>query len=312
MPNRKHGKKAQQSAATVLATSDVYHNIIDEISGASVSELSKIEKLLKAVADQYKQVEKNQNSQFQVIELLDKNMQNIVTTIEEKVSGDKRALDGLKNVDTNLAFIKKKISDMETKIPNIQKHLVHSQTSMPGDSTLKLEIQRLQKENKTLSQKLESANTEIRTLRDEFLMNLERQNETTLVIHGIEEEEGETTEDLEEKVNNLVSSTCNIPITCSEAFRVGKKGHKPRVTKVRWDNQKHCQKILEKHRVLPKGIYCNKDRPFLLREIKRKIREKAKELWASNIEYEYKDLGLIYDGIFHHYTEWEQMPHGLL
>ncbi len=126
-------------------------------------------------------------------------------------------------------------------------------------------------------------------------MNLDRQHEDTLVIHGLPEQKDESEKE-QEKIDCIVAPNFASPVACVDAYRVGKKGTKPRVIKVRWDNQKHCRNILENHKKFPKGIYFKKDRPFMLREIKRKIREKAKEPWESNTRCNYKDLGLIYNG----------------
>ncbi len=43
----------------------------------------------------------------------------------------------------------------------------------------------------------------------------------------------------------------------------------------------------------------------MLREIKRKIRENAKDFWESNAEYENNDPGLNFDEKFHHYTHFD-------
>lgn len=69
-------------------------------------------------------------------------------------------------------------------------------------------------------------------------MNLERQNENTLVIHGISESEKETTSGPEEEVNRIVSTNLSITTPCAVAYRIGKKGPVPRVIKVGLDNQK--------------------------------------------------------------------------
>ncbi len=92
----------------------------------------------------------------------------------------------------------------------------------------------------------------MRTLKDEFLLNLDRQHEDTLIIHGVPEQEDESENALQKKVDCIVAPILEIPATCVEAHRVGKIGPKPRIVKVRWENQKtavifwKCTKNIQK------------------------------------------------------------------
>jgi hypothetical protein len=304
MSNRKNRNKLKQiSAAEVLTTSEVSNNAASLLPGTKDLDVGCLAKILKFIEGQLGENTKFENTLLAHTKMFgdviksaqnsDKIIQRLVGSIEDLTSMATTQTKELK--DLKLANIVKQKKQPSSETPHTDEN-----------AALKVEMQQLRKENQALRSSLEASKLELRTLKDEFLMNLERQNDNTLVIHGISESVDETSIKLEEEVNQIISSSLSVPTPCAEAFRIGKKGASPRVIKVRWDNQKHCRMILENHKNLPSGIFVNKDRPFLLREARRKIREKAKELWANKIEYEYRDLGLIYNGEFHHYTELDQ------
>jgi len=54
---------------------------------------------------------------------------------------------------------------------------------------------------------------------------------------------------------------------------------------------------------MPKSLYLNKDVPVQLREIGKKIRKKAGELYHKKINYEYRINGICIDGVFCHHSE---------
>lgn len=315
---KKHGKKKTPSAATILSTSDVNVNNNKEAVLPSASDEKAVEMIVTYLtkhADQFNTIVSAQCENRKQVEelqsacaLMTKKFGNLVGTIENITSIVKQAT---KDV-ADLQMLKLGSQLKQPTSPHQNKDIAAQKAELQQlrneNLALKSEMQQLKKENSALRSGADSLKGELRTLKDDFLLNLDRQHEDTLVIHGILEKEGESEQDLQEKVNQIVAPILNSNATCTEALRLGKKGQKPRVVKVRWENQKHCRTILEQHRNLPKGIYINKDRPFVLREIKRRIRDKAKTLWDNNIDYEYKDLGLIYNGKFHHYTEFVPSP----
>lgn len=310
---KKHGKNKQPSAATILSTSGVNNNTEEVIPSASDEKaVEKIVTYLKTHADQFKMMILAQSKNV-------KNVEDLASACD-KLTNKFGSLTGI--IEGIQSIVQQQTKDVAAlKLTNLSNELKQPDTSLQNNDhasqkaeilqlrnenlALKSEMQQLKKENTALRLGTDALKGELRTLKDDFLLNLDRQHEDTLIIHGIPEKEGESEKDLQEEVNRIVTPILNSNVTCTEAVRLGKKGLKSRVLKVRWEHQKHCRAILEQHRNFPKGIYFNKDRPFVLREIKRRIREKAKTLWDTNINYEYKDLGLIYNGKFHHYTEFE-------
>jgi hypothetical protein len=318
---RNRNKKAQTSAAKVLSESDGDNSSETVLTNGAYDR--ERDTLWKTIDRNSEATEKIKSTVNKIVNTLEKYNLILMGSGTDNDGG----LVGTVNKHTKMVseqneMFKKALHEIiEIKAEDLVKHNMQQSAQGPTDENivsnlevaqllkenqaLKTEMQQIRNANQTLQINLDATKCELRSLKDEFLMNLERQNEDTLVIHGISESEGESTSGLEEEVNRIISTNLSITTPCAEAYRIGKKGPSPRVIKVRWDNQKHCRVILEKHKKLPDGIYVNKDRPFILREVRRKIREKAKELWSNNIEYDYRDLGLFYNGKFHHYTELE-------
>lgn len=93
---------------------------------------------------------------------------------------------------------------------------------------MKTERSQLCEDNQALKLDLETAKMiisqnrrELRSLKDEFLLNQEQQNENTLVIHGIPESKDESNTDFEHEVDRILSKNLNIATTCAEAYRIG-------------------------------------------------------------------------------------------
>jgi hypothetical protein len=273
MPNKKN-RNRRPSAASILSESEVNNNLTQGIP----------------MENQTQQLPVVSDEKYMDMLKLERYMDMLTMVNETSQSTAKKVENFNQMIDKVNSTIDKFSSKLQI-VHDVNRALIEQNRA-------------IREENDALKKEMKSTKDELRALKDEFLMNLDRQNENTLVIHGLQEAEGESEIDLQTKVNNIVATNCGLSAPCAEAHRVGKKGPNPRVIKVRWENQKHCRNILEKHKSFPKGIYFNKDRPFMLREIKRKIRNKAKELWESNTNFEYKDLGLFYNGTFHHYTEF--------
>jgi hypothetical protein len=314
MSTRKNrNKKAQPSAAEVLSATDLTINKETVLAGGTT------EMDLPTITKHMQDIVKLQKQQGNMLVEYGSMIKNLASC-NDRMSITLEDVTGIVKIQQK-EFGALKIANLTKENPSF------SQPSNNINADLKAELQQLRQENRAIKAErsqlckdnqalkfdLEAAKStisqikrELRSLKDEFLLNLERQNENALVIHGIPESKDESNTSLEDEVNRIVSTNFNIATTCAEAYRIGKKGSSPRVIKVRWDNKKYCRDILENYKKLPVGIFVNKDRPFILREAKRKIREKAKELWANKIEYEYRNLGLVYNGKFHHYTELEQ------
>lgn len=282
MPNKKNNKR-QTSAAVILSQS------------STVGELDVTKTL----------VEKTPQEQIDTLCHVIKSMQELIKGLQngfmEYTASTKDQLKVMAKMQDTIDFLKAQYVEITGKMSMNTKEIRELKREMVQ---LKTENRDLRIELQNSKSNLATTNRELRTLKDEFLLNLERQTDNSLVVHGISESDTESETDLKKEVDRILASSLETPIRCLEAFRVGKKGTKPRVIKARWECQKHCKTILENYKKYPAGIYFNKDRPFILREIRRKIRAKAKELWEKNIKYEFKDLGLIIDGKFHHHSEF--------
>lgn len=299
--SKKSRDKRQPSAAAILSESNVDKDPNDDLAdkidcqiretGAVTKELYRA--VLNQICDLQEKAKKEKEEwQEKSLRTLER-QQETLNLINEKY---KDVIDENKKMQKTIEFLKEKFVSLAGQNKTV---------TAKGNPSANSDVQKLKEENLALKREMEATKSELRALKDEYLLNLERQNESTLVVHGLPEHEDESEKDLQMEVDRIITSTLDVPVACVEAHRVGKKGENPRVVKVRWENYKHCRDILDRHKNLPKGIYFNKDRPFILREIRRKIREKAKELWQNKIEYEYKDLGLNYNGKFHHYSEFE-------
>jgi len=149
------------------------------------------------------------------------------------------------------------------------------------------DLNKCHENNAELKRQLDEANTRIRDLEDTKIMAMDRLNSNYLILNGIQETGGETAETLTRKVNLILQQHIDRDMPCTSANRVGRNGSENRPIRIYWMNQEHRNYVLTKSKYLPKGLYLNKDIPAQLREISKKIRKKAGELYRQNIRYEY-------------------------
>ena len=109
----------------------------------------------------------------------------------------------------------------------------------------------------------------------EKIIDLEaRQRRSNLIFHGVQEEFGETNDMSKQIAYRLIREYCQITdtIVIQRAHRIGA----PRAGKIRplivlfldWSDK---ERVKEKKKSLPQGMYCTDDVPLEIREAKRKL-----------------------------------------
>ena len=132
-------------------------------------------------------------------------------------------------------------------------------------------IKKLKQENKTIERRCNRVEKENRLLKDRLNSIENKILEKHVIIHGVEEEEEETMNQLKNIVQQVLSHTvtmptqeertgiaCNIPITNME--RIGRYNEqRSRPISVTFENKCDSELLLKRRKKLPEGVFVDKE-----------------------------------------------------
>lgn len=217
-------------------------------------------------------------------------LQNLMTEfiLAQKTSNDevKRAINSVQTDTSEIKDIKSGMNTMFERFDNLEK-----------------QFEGMKEDHKELESKNSENSMKIRDLEDAQLQAMDRLNPNHLILNGIYEKADERPEEVAPAVNRIIRVNLGLQAPCTTAYRVGKIGGNNRPIRIYWVNQEHRNQVLNNSKHLPEKVYLNKDVPLQLREINKKLRKKAGELYRKNVPYEYRLNGIVVNGALLHHSE---------
>ncbi|UYV82125.1 hypothetical protein LAZ67_21001013 [Cordylochernes scorpioides] len=128
-----------------------------------------------------------------------------------------------------------------------------------------------------------------------------KQRERNLNFYGFEGIENETPDESRSRVLNLISSSMQIPeeIGLEQCRRLARKANSPLLIEVP-DYQQRILLLRNAFKLRDKKIFLNKDYPATVREQRKILINKRKELFSKGIVSKLRDNKLIVRGINYH------------
>ncbi len=190
MASKRRPNKGQPSAASILSETEASSNMSLSQSHEKLSQLVKeavetcVANALQPLLDNQRTSRKGNDDVLSALNSINKRVNDLPTTeLAEALS--------------TITEMKKAIEFLKAKYVSLSKQI--NDTDPAGSCAPDQEILHLKDENRALRKEVGALKEEMKNLKDEFLMNLDRQHEDALVIHGLPKQEDESEKELQEK-----------------------------------------------------------------------------------------------------------------